>query len=254
MPAHLLILQPSQLDPPGRLGGWLTGAGASVHVVAPATDATPALNGFDGLVCLGGEMGALDDVEYPWLADVRKLLAVALGRMPVLGICLGAQLLAAATGGGVRRAERPDVGTGLVAKRDAAAYDPLFGSLPLTPDVVQFHHDEIYRLPAEATLLASSPRSDNEAFRVGASGYGLGFHIETTPQTVRSWAERDSAAAAAAAPARLDPERLERQHEDLAEAWAPVAERFVALCRGDLAPASSTPTPGDRPSLPLAGQ
>lgn len=253
MTPRLLILQPSRLDPPGLLERWLTDAGTTLHVIAPATDELPGLDRFDGLVCLGGEMGAHDDAEHPWLADVRWLLATALTRMPVLGICLGAQLLAASTGGAVRRADRPDVGVGLVAKRDAAADDPLFGPLPLTPDVLQFHHDEIRRLPAEATLLASSPRHDNEAFRIGTSGYGLGFHIETTPQTVLSWAEHDPDAAAHG-PARLDPERLELQHADLAETWAGVAERFVALCRGELAPARRAPGPGSRTRLPLAGQ
>ena len=73
----------------------------------------------------------------------------------------------------------------LVAKRDAADADPVFGPLPLSPDVIQWHHDEITELPPGATLLASSPRYAHQAFRVGRHVYGLQFHIETTPEIVR---------------------------------------------------------------------
>lgn len=245
---RLLVLQPSDVDPVERLGEWLVDAGADLSVCLPAVDGVPeSLDGVDGVVCMGGEMGAHDDADHPWLAGLRWLLAGAVARrLPVLGVCLGGQLLAAATGGGVRRAvDGPEAGTLLIAKRDAAAGDPLFGQLPLTPDVIQFHHDEIHRLPPGATLLASSPRQVNQAFRIGTAGYGLQFHIETSPATVLSWARRD---AAGVFPGwQLDPDHLERMHADIAEAWRPLATRFVALVAGELAPA------GDRVALPLLG-
>ncbi len=245
---RLLVLQPSDVDPVERLGEWLVNAGAELTLCRPAADGVPeSLDGDGGVVCMGGEMGAHDDADHPWLAGLRWLLADAVARqLPVLGVCLGGQLLAAATGGAVRRAvDGPEAGTLLVAKRDAAAHDPLFGQLPMTPDVIQFHHDEIHRLPPGATLLASSPRQANQAFRVGTAGYGLQFHIETSPATVRSWACRD---AEGVFPVRqLDPEHLERVHADIAEAWQPLAARFVALAAGELAPA------GDRLALPLLG-
>ncbi len=254
------MLQPSDVDPPERLGEWLAGAGADLMLRRPATDGVPeSLDGVDGVVCMGGEMGAHDDADHPWLAALRWLLADAVARrLPVLGVCLGGQLLAVATGGAVRRAaDGPEAGTLLVAKRDAAALDPLFAQLPLTPDVIQFHHDEIHRLPPGATLLASSPRQANQAFRVGAAGYGLQFHIETSPATVLSWARRDAAGAAAVPPGQLDPDHLERVHADIAEVWQPVAARFVALAAGELtgsgAAGSAVLGPGDRPVLPLVG-
>jgi GMP synthase-like glutamine amidotransferase len=244
---RLLVLQPSDVDPAERLGDWLTCAGADLRVCRPATDGIPeSLDGLDGVICMGGEMGAHDDADHPWLAALRWLLAGAVARRrSVLGVCLGAQLLAAATGGAVRRAvEGPEAGTLLIAKRDAAAHDPLFAQLPLTPDVIQFHHDEIHRLPPGATLLASSPRHANQAFRVGTAGYGLQCHIETSPATVLSWARRDTGVF----PVRqLDPGHLERVHADIAEAWQPLAARFAALAAGELAPA------GDRLPLPLLG-
>ena len=85
----------------------------------------------------------------------------------------------------------PEVGATLVAKRDAADADPVFGPLPLSPDVIQWHHDEIAELPTGATLLASNPFYANQAFRVGRHVYALQFHIETTPEQVRQWAADD---------------------------------------------------------------
>jgi GMP synthase-like glutamine amidotransferase len=245
---RLLVLQPSEVDPPERLGYWLTDAGAHLTVCRPATDGVPeSLDGVHGVVCMGGEMGAHDDADHPWLAGLRWLLADAIAhRLPVLGVCLGGQLLAAATGGAVRRAvDGPEAGTLLVAKRDAATHDPLFGQLPMTPDVIQFHHDEIHRLPPGATLLASSPRHAHQAFRVGTAGYGLQFHIETSPARVLSWTLRDTADVFPVW--QLDPEHLERVHADIEEAWQPLAARFVALAAGELAPA------GNRLALPLLG-
>lgn len=246
---RLLVVEPSDIDPVERLGEWLAQAGAELTVCRPAADGVPdSLDGADGLVCMGGAMGAHDDADHPWLAALRSLLAGAVARrLPVLGVCLGAQLLALATGGEVRQAvDGPEVGTLLIAKRDVAAYDPLFAPLPLTPDVIQFHHDEISRLPPGATLLASSPRYANQAFRVGAAGYGLQCHIETSPATVLSWAQRDTAGNF---PLRqLAPDHLEQVHTDIAHAWQPFAARFVALASGELAPPAGS---ADRRALPL---
>jgi GMP synthase-like glutamine amidotransferase len=236
---RLLVVEPSEVDPVERLGEWLAQAGAELTVCRPASDGVPeGFDGLDGVVCMGGEMEAQDDADHPWLAPLRWWLADAVARdLPVLGVCLGGQLLAAATGGAVRRAvDGPEAGTLLIAKRDAAAHDPLFAQLPLTPDVIQFHHDEIHRLPAGATLLACSPRYANQAYRVGTAGYGLQCHIETSPATVLSWARRDAAGVFPSD--QLHPDHLERVHADIAEAWQPFAARFVALARGELAPAA----------------
>lgn len=246
---QLLMVQPSEDDHAERLGDWLAAAGATLTTCCPATDGVPeTLDGCDGVVCMGGEMGAHDDADHPWLVALRWLLATAVARqMPVLGVCLGGQLLASATGGAVRRAANgPELGTLLIAKRDAAAHDPLFAQLPLTPDVVQFHYDEIHRLPPGATLLASSPRCPNQAFRVGTAGYGLQCHIETSPETVLSWARCDPDRNFP--PRQLDRAHLEQVHADIGQVWQPFAARFVALARGELTPAVG---PEDRRALPL---
>lgn len=242
-------MQPDELDPPAQLGAWLTAAGARLEVVHPADAALPAdLEPYQGIVCLGGAMGANDDADHPWLADVRRLLARAVTRrLPTLAICLGAQLLAVATGGQVTvGVEGPEVGPRLVAKRDLAWRDPLFADLPFMPDVLQFHADAVTALPSGAELLASSTPYPNQAFRLGPAAYGLQFHIETTPQIVQTWAKLAPAAAATARPGDLEPRRLAELHRDLEETWRPFAERFVRLAAGELEPA----TPA-RPGLPL---
>jgi GMP synthase-like glutamine amidotransferase len=228
----LLVLQPSELDPPARLGGWLTEAGARLEVVRPGRGEAvpPRADRWRGVVCLGGEMAAWDDAEHPWLADCRALLADAVARrLPALGVCLGAQLLALATGGRVARAERPEVGPMPVARRDAALRDPLLAGLPLSPLVLQFHRDEIAALPPGAVCLAASPRCEIQAFRVGATGWGVQGHIETTPELVELWRRNTPELAAHARPGELDPDHLRAEHADIELTWRPVAHRFVEL-------------------------
>lgn len=235
--ARLLVVVPSDTDPPARLGEWLRDAGLELDERRlDAGDGLPAeLTGSDGLLVLGGPQSATDGDEVSGLGGVRHLLRQAIERdLPTLAVCLGAQLLAQAGGGRVRRgSDGPEVGPGLVAKRDAADADPVFGPLPLSPDVVQWHHDEISQLPTGATLLASNPRYDHQAYRVGRRVYGLQFHIETTPEIVRAWAD-DDAVGVASTP--FDPATIEARaravDEDLVEIWAPFAARFAELVQG----------------------
>lgn len=234
---RLLVAVVHETDPLARLGTWLRDAGMELDERHLGTgDELPAtLDGYDGLVVLGGPQSAMDPPEVsPELVGVRALLAQAVAAdLPTLAICLGAQLLAEVGGGKVRKGiDGPEVGATLVAKRDAADKDPVFGPLPLSPDVIQFHHDEIAELPPGATLLASNPFYANQAFRVGRHVYGLQFHIETTPEIVREWAERDTVGVAASP---HDRETLclltDAVHPDLEAVWAPFAARFADLVR-----------------------
>lgn len=238
----VLVVQPSDLVPLGTLADWLTEAGAQIEIVRPASKQIPSTaEGYAAVICLGGEMNAYQDADYPWLAPVRALLASAASRnIPLLGICLGGQLVAAATGGQVRRgAQGPEVGTLLVAKRDAAAHDPLFADLPMTPDVVQFHADEIAALPPGAVLLASSPRYAHQAFRVGTCTYGLQFHIESNPDIVKLWQQSWPELAATAKQSNFADEHLIAIHNDIAETWKPFIARFIQLAQGQLTHAAS---------------
>ncbi|MGW4065632.1 type 1 glutamine amidotransferase [Amycolatopsis sp. NPDC004747] len=246
---RILIIQPDTSDPLGPLGDWLTEAGAELDVRLPPEQDLPKLDGYQAVVCLGGGMAAEDDAKHPWLADVRRLLAKAAAKnLPTLGICLGAQLLAVATGGRVEvGADGPEVGPHLVNKKDAAWTDPLFADLPLLQDVLQFHTDAITRLPPGAELLASSPRYAHQAYRLGRCVYGVQFHIETTPSVVESWAAECPGEAEFARPGSLEHDSLVTVHADIEETWRPFAQRFVKLAAGELEPAA-----GSQRTLPMA--
>ncbi|GLZ41656.1 type 1 glutamine amidotransferase [Actinokineospora sp. NBRC 105648] len=247
--ARILVVQLSDLDPPGRLVEWLADAGAEIDLAHPYRDPLPpSPAGYSAVVCLGGPMGANDVIAHPWLVDVRRLLSTCVsGSVPVLAVCLGAQLLAVATGGQVEVGDKgPEVGSGLVAKRDLGWADPLFADLPLMPDVVQFHSDTVTRLPVDAALLASATKYPNQAFRVGRVGYGIQFHIETTAEIVLDWARNAPETAGWARPGDLEPDRLAELHADVEETWRPFVDRFVRLARGELAPVDT-----GRPQLPM---
>jgi GMP synthase-like glutamine amidotransferase len=236
-------------DPPGPLAQWLTEAGLQLRVAAGADlssdlsqDLSSDLSGTDALVVLGGSMGAWDDVQAPWLPGVRALLRAAVtGDVPTLGICLGAQLLAAANGGRVERnPDGPEFGAQLVAKRAAAASDPLFGPLPITPDVLQWHFDAVTVLPPGAIQLASSPGCEHQAFRLGRLAWGIQFHIETTPELVRRWAAED-AAALEGYDLELMLSRSDAVHADMAEVWRPFVHAFAdVVCDPAAVPAPRT--------------
>jgi GMP synthase-like glutamine amidotransferase len=240
----VLVVQLDASDPPARLGDWLRAAGLELDVRAlDAGDALPAdLQDHDGIVVLGGGMGALDDAAAPYLPGVRALLRTAVSdQVPALGVCLGHQLLAVANGGQIRRMpDGPEVGAQLVAKRTAAADDALFANLPITPDVLQWHFDEVHVLPPGAVQLASSPACEHQAFRLGRLAWGIQFHIETDATIVRAWAAEDSG--------ELDDydldtivDRAVTIDDDLAEVWAPFAATFADVVRDP----ASVPQPRD---------
>jgi GMP synthase-like glutamine amidotransferase len=261
----ILVLEHDPSDPPLRLGEWLTDAGARLEIRRPyAGDPIPdGPAAFDGVVSLGGEMGADDDDVAPWLPATRRLLAAATADgTPTLGVCLGAQLLAVATGGEVRRgADGPEIGAHLAAKRDAATADPLFADLPMTPDVMHYHYDVITRLPPGAVLLLTSNGYPNQAFRVGDAAWGVQFHIETTAADVRAWGRSDPDGPIAPVAVGADQEGLDQESVDqdgadqgsadrqraeasgrlglmldeaeeaMTEVWGGVARRFVEITR-----------------------
>lgn len=234
MISRVLVLQLAASDPPGRLGRWLTDAGLELDVreVHAGQSVPDQLSDWGGLIVLGGPMGAGDDREAPFLPAIRALLRTAVNdAVPTLGVCLGAQLLAMAHGGVVRPSPTgPQVGAQLMAKRQAAFSDPLFGPLPITPDVISWHHDAITTLPPGAIHLVASTECEYEAFRVGRLAWGLQFHIETTPETVRAWAEDDESALVGRDRDELFA-AIAEAHEYMAEVWPPFVAAFADIVR-----------------------
>ncbi len=236
-PATALVVTHSATEGVGTLGTWLPAAGLALDVVEPWDGAElPAdLAGYDALVVMGGPQQAYDDDSAPWLRATKDLLALAVQQdLPTFGVCLGGQLLAQACGGRVEPgADGIEAGARLVAKRDASWGDELFGDVPLTPTVVQWHSDAIVDLPPGAVLLASSTRYPHQAFRLGKHAWGVQFHLEPTAEIVRHWGAHygDGVRALGLDPLALA-ERAVGELDEVEQCWRPAMERFAALAQG----------------------
>jgi GMP synthase (glutamine-hydrolysing) len=150
-----------------------------------AGDPLPAADEVDGILSLGGEQNALD----PALAREAELLREATRRgVPVLGVCLGAQLLAYALGGAVRRLPRRMLAWTPLEPLPAAAGDPLLGALPAGAAGLHWNEDG-FELPAGATELLCSPGGSIEAFRAGERSWGVQFHPEVDDAALEGWYE-----------------------------------------------------------------
>jgi len=164
--------------------------------------AEPALARYDGLVVLGGSMN-LDEIDaYPHLGAEMQIMREALKRdLPVLGICLGAQLLSAALGARVRRNPIREIGWYRLDCTDAARSDPLCRHLCAASHVFEWH-GYTFDLPAGAVHLASTASCRQQAFRFGERAYGLQFHLEADAAQIRSWLRAPSC------PREIDPEQI----------------------------------------------
>jgi GMP synthase-like glutamine amidotransferase len=232
-----LVITHDPAEGPGLVATWLAEGGLDGTVVEPWNgDKLPeSLDGYAALVVMGGPHQAYDDGSAPWLRRTKELLRSAVAAaLPTFTICLGAQLLAEATGGRAAVGESgPELGAKLVAKRDQAGGDPLFWDLPLSPMVIQWHWDVVADLPPAATLLMSSPTYPHQAFRVGDRAWGRQFHVETPPEMLETWVGQSAAELVALG---RDPQAiLDRalpELEEVYEVWGEVVRRFARLAAG----------------------
>jgi GMP synthase (glutamine-hydrolysing) len=139
------------------------------------------------LMFLGGPMSVNDESSYPYLADEKAMIRSALARQtPTFGVCLGAQLIAAAAGSHIFPGVRPEVGWAPVSLTMEGRQDPVLAHLAELGAV--FHwHGETFDLPHGAVRLAFSPLTMNQAFRLGLTCYGLQFHLEVDPTMIEAW-------------------------------------------------------------------
>ncbi len=185
---------------------------------------------YDAVLSFGGAMHVDDEHRHPWLRKEKATLAELLKRqVPLLGVCLGAQLLAEAAGAPARRASAPEIGWYEVELTAEAAGDPLMAPLGPRFDAFEWHSYE-FPLPPGATPLAASA-SCLQAYRLGASAWGIQFHAEVTTDDVEAWI-RDYRSDEDAVRIGLDPGELRRRTEGAMGAWNELGrglcERFLA--------------------------
>jgi GMP synthase-like glutamine amidotransferase len=183
---NAIVVQHVPHEPPGAIADALSAAGASLQFVRPyaGDPVPPELGGARGLVVMGGPMGVYEADRYPFLRDELRLIEAALrADVPVLGVCLGSQLLAAALGAPVRPSGRQEIGWHRVRLTEGARHDPLWAGT--ARDFVAFHwHGDAFDLPRGAVGLASSDLTEHQAFRSGRA-WGLLFHMEVTRAIVQ---------------------------------------------------------------------
>jgi GMP synthase-like glutamine amidotransferase len=184
-----LVLQHVAVEGPGTLASYLAARGWTLATVAlyEGVHLPEDAREYQAVIVMGGPMGVYDEAEYPFLRDEHQFLTRVLGQgVPLLGICLGSQLLAKALGARVYRNPQKEIGWYTVDLTPAGAIDPLFAGLTSPVPVFQWHGDA-FDLPPGARLLASSPLCTHQAFRYGDRVYGLLFHLELTPDIIHSW-------------------------------------------------------------------
>ena len=193
-------------------------------------DALPRpLDRYGAVLVFGGSMHADQEARHPWLRVendfLQRVLAVG---TPVLGVCLGAQLLAKATGAAVYPAREPEIGWVAVELTEAALGDPLFAHSPRRFDAFEWHY-YTYDVPSAARELARSSAS-TQAFRLGEAAWGIQFHAEVTKSQIEAWLLGDGREPPVPPDALLEEteariEEWERFGRDLCGAFVEVAER-----------------------------
>lgn len=214
-----LVIENDPAEHLGRVGDWLAEAGMEFDVLRPhAGEEVPGTpGGHDAVVALGGGLGE------EWTGDLVGLLECAVAdATPTLALGSSAMLLAEAFGGASEPSEDAN-GPRMLAKRDAAGHDQLFGPAPMTLDVFRWRSRELVSLPEEATLLAGSPYGSLDVFRVREAAWGVQSRFELTPGQLAEFGVFDETALAKAADIDVH----------IVETWRPIVRRFARIATGE---------------------
>ena len=191
---EVLVFQHDPFEDLGFFAEVLDKQGAEYRVVRLFHGETPTENWeqVKALIILGGPMHVGEEESFPFLRWEKRIIRAAIDEaVPILGVCLGAQLIAATLGTAIFHGAVKEIGWTPISITPHGQVDSLLGYLPETATVFQWHGDG-FELPTGAIRLASSVNYHNQAFRVGKSIYGLQFHLEVTPRTIERWIDERS--------------------------------------------------------------
>jgi GMP synthase-like glutamine amidotransferase len=243
-----LVIQHVLPEKPYKIAEALGRAGVDVVICQTFSgDTPPGPDRFEGIVVMGGPMSAASDEGFPSRKAEVALLTEALERrIPTLGVCLGAQLLAVAGGGEVTNGVAgPEIGWGTVQLSGAAASDPLLSGLPRDLGVLHWHGDT-YGLPQGAVNLASNATYSQQAFRCGPRAWGLQFHVEIDGEAVEAFLNAFGADAFAA---KTTPDAIRAGTPAALASLRPcqsrILDRFASLVASNGADSDPTELPGE---------
>ena len=209
----LLVCQHVPHEILGTLNPLLKRAGFRIRYVnfGRHPDAEPSLEEYHGLVVLGGPLSVNDAGRLRHLATEMKLIEQAMKRhLPVLGICLGSQLIAKTLGANVYPNKEKEIGWYDVSPTEEAERDPLLVEFRGTEKIFQWHGDT-FDIPKSAVHLAFSRVCVNQAFRYGANVYGLQFHLEVDERMIHRWLKVPENRQEIAGLEGIDPEQIHRE-------------------------------------------
>jgi GMP synthase (glutamine-hydrolysing) len=187
--SKILVFQHVAYEVLGTLDPLLRGSGVRIKYVnfGRFPDSQPSLEGYRGLIILGGPMNVDQVDQHKHLITEINLIQEAVDRgLPVLGICLGAQLIARALGSNVRKNREVEIGWYDVSPTEDGRKDPLISHFRKTERIFQWHGDT-FSIPHRAVHLASSPLCNNQAFRYNGNVYGFQFHLEVDRKMIERW-------------------------------------------------------------------
>ncbi len=236
-PVRVLAVQHEAGAPAGWFGDALQDHGCRLTVATPYDgSAVPALDGFDGLLVLGGAVDSWDDRAAPWLPATRDLVRRAEAEgVPALGICLGHQVAAHALGG---EAGRNPAGRTVriepVGWLPEAADDPLFAPVRSADRALHWNRDVVVALPDGATVLARSKDGAVQAARLGRHVWGIQSHPEVDAPIVQDWLEEEWDVTEETERRMLTDlvDDVRAQEHSLRSGWMPLAESFARAVRG----------------------
>lgn len=184
---RILLLEHEADNPEGYVGTILQERQIPMDIIRVDQEPLPDPDQYSAIIAFGGAQHLYEEEKYPYFGPEKELLRMSVEQQrPVLGICLGAQLLASALGGTVKRHTTSEMGFYEIPLTEEGKKDPLYQGLPGYQEV--FHwHDDTFDLPPGAVLLASNEATTNQAFRYGTLAYGLQYHIELDSTMLDHW-------------------------------------------------------------------